>query len=72
MAARWLLWIYIGVTATVIVVNLASPATMHFSDVLEVGPARGRVRVPRIRDRARIRTAPQTGLRDRTCWQEDR
>ena len=37
MAARWLLWIYTGVTATVIVLNLASPATMHFSDLLEVG-----------------------------------
>ena len=36
MAALWLLWIYTGVTATVIVLNLASPTTMHFSDLLEV------------------------------------
>ncbi len=37
MAARWLLWSYTGVTGTVIVLNLASPTTMHFSDLLEVG-----------------------------------
>ncbi len=37
MRARWLLWIYTGAAASVIVVNLASPATMHFSEVLEVG-----------------------------------
>jgi len=37
MAARWLLWIYSGIAATVIVLNLASPATMHFSDLIEVG-----------------------------------
>ncbi len=37
MAARWLLWTYTGFTATVMVLNLASPTTMHFSDLLEVG-----------------------------------
>ncbi len=37
MRARWLLWIYTGAAASVIVVNLASPATLHFSEVLEVG-----------------------------------
>ena len=37
MAARWLLWIYSGIAATVIVLNLASPTTMHFSDLIEVG-----------------------------------
>ena len=37
MGARWLLWIYTGITATVIALNLASPTTMHFSDLLEVG-----------------------------------
>ena len=37
MTARWPLWTYTGVAAGVIVLNLASPATMHFSDVLEVG-----------------------------------
>lgn len=37
MAARWLLWIYSGIAATVIVFNLASPTTMHFSDLIEVG-----------------------------------
>jgi hypothetical protein len=37
MASRWHLWIYTGVTATVIVLNLASPTTIHFSDLLEVG-----------------------------------
>ena len=37
MGARWLLWIYTGATASVIVLNLASPATIHFSEVLEVG-----------------------------------
>ena len=37
MRARWLLWIYTGAAASVIVMNLASPATMHFSEVLEVG-----------------------------------
>ena len=37
MGARWLLWIYTGAAASVIVLNLASPATMHFSEVLEVG-----------------------------------
>ena len=37
MSARWLLWIYTGAAATAVVMNLASPATMHFSDVLEVG-----------------------------------
>jgi hypothetical protein len=37
MAARWLLWSYTGVAGTVIVLNLASPTTMHFSDLLEVG-----------------------------------
>jgi hypothetical protein len=36
MATRWLVWIFTGVTATVIVVHLASPQTIHFSDVLEV------------------------------------
>ncbi len=36
MKARWLLWIYTGAAATVILVNLASPTTMHFSDVLDV------------------------------------
>ena len=37
MGARWLLWIYTGATASVIVLNLASPATIHFSEVIEVG-----------------------------------
>ena len=37
MAARWLLWIYTGAAGSLIVLNLASPATIHFSDVLEVG-----------------------------------
>ena len=37
MSARWLLWIYTGAAATTVVMHLASPATMHFSDVLEVG-----------------------------------
>ncbi len=37
VTARWLLWIYTGIAATVIVANLASPTTIHFSDVLEVG-----------------------------------
>jgi hypothetical protein len=37
MTARWLLWIYSGIAATVIVLNLASPTTMHFSDLIEVG-----------------------------------
>ena len=37
MAAHWLLWIYTGVTGTVIGLNLASPTTMHFSELLEVG-----------------------------------
>ncbi len=37
MGARWLLWIYTGVAATLIILNLASPTTMHFSYVLEVG-----------------------------------
>ena len=37
MGARWLLWIYAGAAATAVVLNLTSPATMHFSDVLEVG-----------------------------------
>jgi len=36
MAARWLLWIYTGAAATAVVINLASPATMHLNDVLEV------------------------------------
>ena len=36
MGSRWLLWIYTGVTAAVFVLNLASPTTMHFSEVLEV------------------------------------
>ena len=36
MAAHWLLWIYTGVTATVFVLNLASPTTMHFSELLGV------------------------------------
>ena len=35
--APWLLWIYTAVTATMIGLNLASPTTMHFSDLLEVG-----------------------------------
>jgi len=37
MSARWLLWIYTGAAATAVVLNLVSPATIHFSDVLEVG-----------------------------------
>ena len=37
MTARWPLWVYTGVAAIVTVLNLASPTTMHFSDVLEVG-----------------------------------
>ena len=37
MSARWLLWIYTGAAATAVVLNLVSPATLHFSDVLEVG-----------------------------------
>ena len=37
MAPRWLLWIYTGLTAAAILMNLASPNTIHFSDVLEVG-----------------------------------
>ena len=36
MAARWLLWIYTGAAATAVVINLASPAMMHFSAVLEI------------------------------------
>ena len=36
MAARWPLWIFTAITAAVTVLHLASPATMHFSDVLEV------------------------------------
>jgi hypothetical protein len=36
MRHRWLLWIYTAVASTLIVVNLASPATIHFSYVLEV------------------------------------
>jgi len=36
MAIRWPLWIFTGITAAVMVLHLASPATMHFSDVLEV------------------------------------
>ena len=37
MRVRWPLWIYAGVAATAIVLNLASPMTIHFSEVLEVG-----------------------------------
>jgi hypothetical protein len=33
---RWLLWIYTGVASTLIAVNLTTPATIHFSYVLEV------------------------------------
>ena len=36
MAVRWPLWIFTGITAAVMVLHLASPATMHFSVVLEV------------------------------------
>jgi hypothetical protein len=37
MKVRWPLWIHAGAAATMIAINLASPATIHFSDVLEVG-----------------------------------
>lgn len=37
MEYRWLLWIYTGVAAALIILNLFSPTTMHFSYVLEVG-----------------------------------
>ena len=36
MAARWPLWIFTALTGGVMVLHLASPTTMHFSDVLEV------------------------------------
>jgi hypothetical protein len=37
MGARWLIWTYTGAAAIVIILNLASPTTIHFSDLLEVG-----------------------------------
>ena len=37
MAARWPAWVFTAITATVMVLHLAAPATLHFSDVLEVG-----------------------------------
>lgn len=37
MAARWLLWAYSVATAVLIVVNLASPTTLHFSYLIGVG-----------------------------------
>lgn len=36
MKPRWLLWIYTGIAAALIAVNLVAPATIHFSYVLEV------------------------------------
>ena len=35
-ATRWPLWMFTGIAAAVMVLHLASPATMHFSVVLEV------------------------------------
>ena len=37
MAARWVVWVFSALTAAVMGLHLASPATLHFSDVLEVG-----------------------------------
>ena len=37
LSARWLLWIYTGLAAALVAVNLRSAGTIHFSDVLEVG-----------------------------------
>ena len=66
MKARWLLWIYAGAAATVILVNLASPTTMHFSDVLDVvGVALPWGRAARPGDRDSFSVAAICGLSDR-------